>query len=214
MKIHTILTYFQITTSDHTLARLKNMNITSSLQDEDSHISQEHKMSISDLNNSYEQLFNKWLYVLSENFNIILYGIGSKRPVLHEFQMNKLQDFPCIVVNGFFPSLIVKSVVETIVLDLLGNSTVPSNISDIVSLIDSQLEENGVELFLIIHNLDGTMLRNAKTQSTLASIAQIKNVHIVATIDHINAPLCKYHFVQRCNKRTSFDFLFVLYSNC
>lgn len=173
------------------------MNITNSLQDEDSHITQEHKKSISDLNNSYEQLFNKWLYVMSENFNIILYGIGSKRPVLHHFQMNKLQDFPCIVVNGFFPSLTVKSVLETIVIDLLGNSTVPSNISDVVSLVESQLEENGVELFLIIHNIDGTMLRNAKTQSTLASIAQIKNVRTIATIDHINAPLCKYNFTRK-----------------
>lgn len=173
------------------------MNITNGLLDTDSYISQEHKKNISDLSNSYEHLFNKWLYVLSENFNIILYGIGSKRPLLHQFQMLKLQDFPCIVVNGFFPSLTVKSVLETIVIDLLGNSTVPSNISDVVSLIDNQLEENGMELFLIIHNIDGTMLRNAKTQSTLASIAQIKNIRTIATIDHINAPLCKYNFTQK-----------------
>lgn len=171
------------------------MNIND-LQDTDSHISEEHKKKISELNNSYEQLFNKWLYVLSENFNIVLYGIGSKRLVLHQFQMLKLEDFPCIVVNGFFPSLTVKSVLETIIIDLLGNNTVPSNISDVVSLIEGQLEENGLELFLIIHNIDGTMLRNAKTQSTLASIAQIKNVHTIATIDHINAPLCKYSFTQ------------------
>lgn len=191
-----ILNHFQITTSDHTLARLKNMNIGVSLQEKDSHISAEHRKGISDLNQSYEQLFNKWLYILSENFNIILYGIGSKRPVLHQFQSKKLQDFPCIVVNGFFPSLTMKSVLETIVIDLLQNNSVPSNISDVVSLIDSQLEENGIELFLIIHNLDGTMLRNAKTQSIWASIAQIKNVHTIATIDHINAPLCKYNSIE------------------
>ncbi|XP_026321843.1 origin recognition complex subunit 2 isoform X2 [Hyposmocoma kahamanoa] len=191
----------KITTSDHTLARLKNINITNRLLDTDSYISQEHKKNISDLSNSYEHLFNKWLYVLSENYNIILYGIGSKRPLLHQFQMLKLQDFPCIVVNGFFPSLTVKSVLETIVIDLLGNSTVPSNISDVVSLIENQLKEKGMELFLIIHNIDGTMLRNAKTQSTLASIAQIKNIRTIATIDHINAPLLWDH-----SKLSKFNF--------
>lgn len=119
--------------------------------------------------------------------------------------MQKLQDFPCIVVNGFFPSLTVKSILETIVIDLLGNNTVPSNISDVVSLIYNQLEEHKVELFLIIHNIDGAMLRHAKTQSTLASIAQIKKIRTIATIDHINAPLCKYNFTQSCKKHASFE---------
>lgn len=129
---------------------------------------------------------------MSENFNIILYGVGSKRLVLQQFQKQKLKDFPCIVVNGFFPSLTIKNILETIVIDLLENSTVPSNVGDVVNLIDNQLTENNMDLFLIVHNIDGTMLRNAKAQSTLASISQIKNVHTIATIDHINAPLCKY----------------------
>ncbi|CAH0702865.1 unnamed protein product [Spodoptera exigua] len=182
----------KIATSDHTLARLKNLNIDENNVD-DIQISVEHKEIIKELNHSYTQLFNKWLYVLSENFNIILYGVGSKRSVLQQFQKQKLKDFPCIVVNGFFPSLTIKSILETIVIDLLENTNVPSNIGDVVNLIDTQLKENGVNLFLIIHNIDGTMLRNAKAQSTLASISQIRNVHTIATIDHINAPLLWDH---------------------
>ncbi|KAH9640398.1 hypothetical protein HF086_018064 [Spodoptera exigua] len=158
---------YYIATSDHTLARLKNLNIDENNVD-DIQISVEHKEIIKELNHSYTQLFNKWLYVLSENFNIILYGVGSKRSVLQQFQKQKLKDFPCIVVNGFFPSLTIKSILETIVIDLLENTNVPSNIGDVVNLIDTQLKENGVNLFLIIHNIDGTMLRNAKAQSTLA----------------------------------------------
>ncbi|KAF9806828.1 hypothetical protein SFRURICE_015921 [Spodoptera frugiperda] len=182
----------KIATSDHTLARLKNLNIDENNVD-DIQISAEHKGIIKELNHSYTQLFNKWLYVLSENFNIILYGVGSKRSVLQQFQKQKLKDFPCIVVNGFFPSLTIKSILETIVIDLLENTNVPSNVGDVVNLIDTQLKENGVDLFLIIHNIDGTMLRNAKAQSTLASISQIRNVHTIATIDHINAPLLWDH---------------------
>lgn len=182
---------FQITTSDHTLARLKNLNLGDESQD--IQISNEHRSKIMELNNTYSSLFNRWLYVLSENFNIILYGIGSKRTVLHQFQTEKLSDFPCIVVNGFFPSLTIKSIIETIVVDLLEFTHVPSNIGDVVNLIDTQLTEKGVDVFLIIHDIDGAMLRNAKAQATLASISQIRNVHTIATIDHINAPLCKYH---------------------
>ncbi|KAM3967183.1 origin recognition complex subunit 2 [Aphomia sociella] len=182
----------KITTSDHTLARLKNLNLTENLG-VDSEMSDEHKSRIMELNLSYEHLFHKWLYVLSENFNIILYGIGSKRSVLHQFQMQKLQDFPCIVINGFFPSLTIKNILETIIIDLLGNSHVPSNIGDVVKLIDMQLTENDMDLFLIIHNIDGTMLRNSKAQTMLSNISQIKNVHTIATIDHINAPLLWDH---------------------
>lgn len=168
------------------------MNLNENMAEDDFQITEEHKNRICELSQSYEQLFNKWMYVLSENFNIVLYGIGSKRAILRQFQMQKLNDFPCIVVNGFFPSLTMKSVLETIVIDLLENSHVPSNVGDIVNLIDSQLTDNGVDLFLIIHNIDGSMLRNAKAQAMLASISQIRNVHTIATIDHINAPLCKY----------------------
>ena len=47
------------------------------------------------------------------------------------------------------------------------------------------------ELFVIIHNIDGAMLRGSKVQSVLSHLAQIPAVHIVASIDHINAPLSK-----------------------
>ncbi|XP_045487828.1 origin recognition complex subunit 2 isoform X2 [Pieris rapae] len=159
----------------------------------DAHISKEHQNQITDLLHGYNELFDKWLYVLGENFNIILYGIGSKREVLHRFQIEKLKNVPCIIINGFFPSLMIKNVLEAILVDLLGNSHVPSNLSDVVNLIDSQLKESETDLFLIIHNIDGTMLRNSKAQSTLASISELKNVHTIATIDHINAPLLWDH---------------------
>ncbi|CAG9795201.1 unnamed protein product [Diatraea saccharalis] len=182
----------KITTSDHTLARLKNLNIGESLED-NIQISDEHKVKVLELTQSYEQLFDKWLYVLSEGFNIILYGVGSKRTLLQKFQMKKLQDFPCIVINGFFPSLTIKSILESIIVDLLENSHVPSNLGDVISMIDKQLKDCGIELFLIIHNIDGTMLRNSKAQATLSSLSEIENVHTIATIDHINAPLLWDH---------------------
>lgn len=168
------------------------MNLNEDISKVDIHISDEHNNKITNLIQSYDQLFNRWLYVLSENFNVILYGIGSKKTVLQRFQMDKVQNMPCIVVNGFFPSLTVKNILETIVVDLLENSHVPSNMGDAVNLIGSQLSECSVNLFLIVHNIDGVMLRSSKAQSVLANLARLQNVRLIATIDHINAPLCKY----------------------
>ncbi|XP_034829891.1 origin recognition complex subunit 2 [Maniola hyperantus] len=191
----------KITTSDHTLARLKNLNLNENIKEADIHVSKEHQQSIKKLTKSYAQLFDRWLYVLSENFNVILYGIGSKIQVLQRFQAEKLKDMPCIVVNGFFPSLTMKNVLETIVVDLLDNTHVPSNIGDAVNLIEAQLEECGVHLFVIVHNLDGVMLRSVKAQAMFANLAQLRNVHLIATIDHINAPLLWDH-----SKLSKFNF--------
>ena len=48
------------------------------------------------------------------------------------------------------------------------------------------------ELYLIIHNIDGPMLRNERAQMTFSLLAQAPSIRIVASIDHINAPLSKY----------------------
>ena len=43
-------------------------------------------------------------------FNILLYGLGSKRVLLDQFRSSKLSSYLQIVVNGYFPSLTIKSV--------------------------------------------------------------------------------------------------------
>lgn len=50
-------------------------------------------------------------------------------------------------------------------------------------------------IFLIINNIDGAMLRGDKNQQALGQLASIPNMHVVASIDHINAPLSKCVFV-------------------
>lgn len=106
------------------------MNLNENAKESDIYISKEHQTKIRDLTETYDQLFDRWMYVLSENFNVVLYGIGSKRQVLQRFQAEKLQNMPCIVINGFFPSLTMKNVLETIVVDLLENTHVPSNLGN------------------------------------------------------------------------------------
>lgn len=47
------------------------------------------------------------------------------------------------------------------------------------------------DFFLVVHNIDGVMLRPEKIQNILSLLSQIRGFHIVASIDHINAPLSK-----------------------
>ncbi len=46
-------------------------------------------------------------------------------------------------------------------------------------------------VYLLINNLDGPSLRSEIAQTVLAQLAQIPYIHIIATVDHILAPLCK-----------------------
>ncbi|KAF5373872.1 hypothetical protein D9758_000842 [Tetrapyrgos nigripes] len=45
------------------------------------------------------------------------------------------------------------------------------------------------DLYIIIHNIDSPSLRTQKVQSALSTLALEPHIHIVASIDHINAPL-------------------------
>jgi hypothetical protein len=47
------------------------------------------------------------------------------------------------------------------------------------------------DFYLVVHNIDGAMLRGEKTQTILSLLAQVEGVHILASVDQINAPLSK-----------------------
>lgn len=70
----------------------------------------------------------------------------------------------------------------------------PAGFNDCLELIEKVLTTNPDDrLYLLIHNIDGIMLRSNKVQNVLASLAAIPNIRILASVDHINAPLRKLH---------------------
>uniref|UniRef100_A0A336K9E3 Origin recognition complex subunit 2 n=1 Tax=Culicoides sonorensis TaxID=179676 RepID=A0A336K9E3_CULSO len=181
------------TTSNHTLDRLKNprlehdklFKLLSEMK-----LTNEHEEKIKDLNEEYKSQFRKWMLILNEGFSIIMYGLGSKRNLLNTFHKEILPDQPVIVINGFFPSLTLKEVLDAIVVEILDLTNVPSSQHEVVDLIETEFSEiPETHLFLLIHNLDGVMLRNDRAQSVLSRLATIPNIHLIATIDHINSPL-------------------------
>eukprot|EP00794_Sanderia_malayensis_P003576 gene3576-4080_t len=181
----------KIVTSDRTLSRLQNAKMTQKeLRDRLSECPASHKQECTRLFKDYTHLFPKWIFQLRHGFNILLHGLGSKRRLLDEFRHKMLSDSVHIVINGFFPSLTIKSILNMITEDLLNYSGTFKSITDQCNFIKSEYNSGEVEeLFLLVHNIDGQMLRNSKVQNALSYLASSSKIHIIASIDHINAPI-------------------------
>ncbi|XP_033098162.1 origin recognition complex subunit 2-like [Anneissia japonica] len=113
----------------------------------------------------------------------------TKRVLMDQFRNMMLQDISHLVINGFFPSITLKNILNSITEDLLSKTNSFKSPVDQINFIEETLEHSGEDVFLLINNIDGQMLRGSKVQSMLSMLAQIPQVHFVASIDHINAPL-------------------------
>lgn len=67
------------------------------------------------------------------------------------------------------------------------------SIEDLLSFLNVQLpQDNNCFVYAIIHNIDGPSLKDSDSQQYLAQLASCSRVRMVASIDHVNAPLCKF----------------------
>jgi len=177
----------KVLTSDRTLSKLKTPRLS---QEEVSRLLGSSKLrytpEIQELIRDYKASFPKWMSLLHRGYSIIAYGLGSKKSLIHDFHQEFLADKDCVVVNGYFPSLTVKSILNTISEDILELEASFSSAAEQIDAILSGLEE---DLYLLVHNIDGPMLRNDKAQAVFADLVKHPKVHLVCSIDHINAPL-------------------------
>ncbi|KAK9456565.1 origin recognition complex, subunit 2 [Dipodascopsis uninucleata] len=162
----------------------------------------------------HRSLFPQWAFELSQGFNILLYGVGSKRDLVLDYAQQYLDSVPVLVVNGYNPLIDVKEILSHVVGFLLDEpeTKIPKNIPDLQSLILSSSASTTDATFpfdyyqpkvvVIIHNIDGYALRNERTQSILSSLASHSDVSMIATVDHINAPA-----LWDTNKLAAFNFV-------
>ncbi|XP_016360670.1 origin recognition complex subunit 2-like isoform X1 [Sinocyclocheilus anshuiensis] len=145
---------------------------------------------IKQLNAKHEKNFNQWMLQLHMGFNILIYGLGSKKLLLEKFRTSMLSDYDHVVVNGFFPSMTLKSILNSLTADVFGHEGTFRNPADQIDFIIRTLREDTTNhVFLIIHNIDGPMLRGDRNQQALGQLAVLPNMHLLASIDHINATL-------------------------
>ncbi|XP_019720351.1 origin recognition complex subunit 2 [Hippocampus comes] len=188
----------KVLTSDRTLERLHTPKLdretlTQLLEGKPSRYLAE----IQNLHDKHKKHFSKWMLQLQLGFSVLLYGLGSKKDLLEEFRFSHLSEEMHLVINGFFPSITLKSILNTLTCEVLEHQGSFRTPSDQIQYIAQTLRDRPqLHIYVLINNIDGPMLRGEKTQSALGQLASLPNIHLVATIDHINAPLVWDQFQQ------------------
>uniref|UniRef100_A0A0A9Y4Q3 Origin recognition complex subunit 2 n=1 Tax=Lygus hesperus TaxID=30085 RepID=A0A0A9Y4Q3_LYGHE len=191
-------------TSDHNLNKLKNPRLQQDqlmalLKD----VHPRHKNVLRELDSENQSMFRRWLFAMSQGFNVLLYGVGSKRTLLSSFHAKHLSSSHVLVINGFFPGITLKDILDSLACGVLKMKNVPGQPHEVVESIAAKLKSaNEPDVFVLVHNLDGEVLRVEKTQAVLANLASLPKIHLIASIDHINAPL-----LWDQNKLSQFNFI-------
>ncbi|KZT70216.1 origin recognition complex subunit 2 [Daedalea quercina L-15889] len=153
--------------------------------------------------------FAQWADELREGFSLLFYGYGSKRAVLNAFARTltrprkvvgrRERGGHVVIANGFLPGFALKDLLNSIqaipalqdVLDaqpMASGAGVDAQIQKIYDCFSSVVEDGGGErLFLVIHNIDGPGLRGSKAQAAISRLATASRIHIVASIDNVQA---------------------------
>ncbi|PWA01948.1 hypothetical protein BB558_001927 [Smittium angustum] len=145
----------------------------------------------------YKLQYKQWYFELQNGFSLLFYGFGSKRELLFDFCYSILSDphNPLIVVNGYYPNLNFKSVLENVVLNVLRipkQQAKTLNLENSVRIIKEYFCNHRTPIQTItflVHSIDGIGLRKENIQHALSSLSSIEKVYLVASMDHINAPL-------------------------
>ncbi|KAJ3594619.1 hypothetical protein NHX12_003926 [Muraenolepis orangiensis] len=150
----------KVVTSDRTLQRLKTPKLDREtmfrlLEDKPSCYSSE----IQQIHTKHQKHFGKL------GFSVVVYGLGSKKALLEEFRVSQLSQELHLVVNGFFPSITLKSILNAVTSEALDHHGTFRNPSDQIEYIAQTLNDDPeLHIYLLIHNIDGPMLRGEKTQ--------------------------------------------------
>ncbi|KIM78550.1 hypothetical protein PILCRDRAFT_824466 [Piloderma croceum F 1598] len=131
---------------------------------------------------------------LEEGFNLLFYGFGSKWAILNEFASEVCSKRGHVVIaNSFQPNFSLKELLSSIE-RIPGVQNLPltshniekqaRRIYDFFALFPAKHR-----LFLVIHNIDSPVFRTTKAKSCLSLLALNPHIHLIASVDRINAPL-------------------------
>lgn len=172
-----------------------------------SNIEPKHEKEIAALVNDYKSLYPKWLFELRCGFGLLMYGFGSKKALIEDFASTALAEYSVVVINGFLQSINIKQVftaIAEVLWDQLKSKRKTSlgsmskvqqtfgsrSVDDLLTFLSGpQTDDGDCFVCVVIHNIDGPGLRDSETQQYLARLASCSHICIIASIDHVNAPL-------------------------
>ncbi|KAG9292994.1 hypothetical protein G9A89_016356 [Geosiphon pyriformis] len=150
-----------------------------------------HQEELEILSKFQQAQFYQWYFELISGFNLLFYGFGSKRKLLENFARNILTDHPLLIVNGYFPSINLRTILKNIYHEVL-NDNPRGSLEEQARFIHSYFScsERAIQrLYILIHNIDGQQLRSERTYACLSILASSPNIHFIASMDNIHAGL-------------------------
>jgi origin recognition complex subunit 2 len=169
----------------------------------------QHQSSREFLQELHEQSFHQWTYELRNDFNVCLYGYGSKRATLAafaEYLHEEDEDASIVVINGYRSDITLNDILTTVASIFIPSSVkLPAPgalLSFILETLDAKPPKSSI--CLLVHSIDAAALRRGNAaQTALASLAAHPSIRLVATADMPN-------FLQMWDTslKTRFHFLF------
>ncbi|CAN8067731.1 unnamed protein product [Agarophyton chilense] len=176
-----------VKTSNLTLASLSiasQEQLETALRNFEHPLKREQESQLDKLRKSFPQ----YLYILEAAHSLLFYGYGSKKTLLDEFAQYLTTSHAVMVVNAFNPTLSLRSILAQIAKDFLNLYNFPKRtLSDYTDAIRAGIKNHRVGV--VIHNIDGPPLRSSESQNVLATLSSIPGISVVASVDHVNAPL-------------------------
>ena len=155
----------------------------------------------------------------SGGFSVLAYGFGSKRAILEAFAAQLQQDIQrardrdvpgadrtaLVVADGYNPMLSVRLLLQHVLHQsglgdaedrYAGGALAQADWGSGKSVADMLVKVGALlaaaprsRLYLVLHSIDGAALRTVEAQEALSRLAVLPQVHLVASVDHVNAPL-------------------------
>jgi len=152
----------------------------------------------SGIQESLSHQFHRFMLELEQGFNLLFYGYGSKRALLNRFVTEVCSKRGhAMVFNGSQPKASIRDLLTAIeaipaaqkFVESTDVATGNSNESQLARIRACFSSSDVKPLFLLIHNIDSPNLRSPKVKSQLAALASHARIYLIASIDHVNAPL-------------------------
>ncbi len=138
-------------------------------------------------------------YFLDCGFNLLIYGIGSKRSLINNFIISYLGNDPVLIINGYHSGTTIKSITNQMmkfVQKYMIHQKCGSNVHDQIDTIKSaftQYKPKDISYFqryyIVIHSMEMGQLKNEEWQRYLSELASTKGISMIVTVDHTKAPV-------------------------
>eukprot|EP00177_Eucheuma_denticulatum_P008808 GFKZ01015996.1.p1 GENE.GFKZ01015996.1~~GFKZ01015996.1.p1 ORF type:complete len:456 (+),score=52.81 GFKZ01015996.1:157-1524(+) len=140
------------------------------------------------LSQNVSNRFEECTYLLASGYSLLFYGFGSKHALLEQFASDYCAETaPVIVVDGFNPTVTMRQLLTELHSVLQISGGLKRSIHDSVRAVQEGVKSKSITL--VLHNIDGPSFRSMETQIALSMLAALPKVSLVASIDHVNAPL-------------------------